>query len=555
MLRELLYQGFFTLGAREVRSFQATAAQPFAGQDRLLIDIVSRNKDSLYGKDHRFASIKTFSDFQSAVPVNDYDSLKPYIMRSCDGEKNILTCEDPFMFATTSGTTGDRKFIPVTRAFIREFRRASVVSGYNLFRQFPSVRQGVALSVFSPAEEGRTRGGIPYGAISGRLYHEEPKLIKRYISPLPYEAFLIKDYESRYYTILRSALALPITVIYTLNPSTILMLGRKLKQYAPQLIRDVREGTINPPEKLPAFVIEALKPFLRPDAGRARELGKLFECGNFSAATVFHNLQMISCWTKAAAAFYLQDFEEHFGATPVTDITYGASEGRGTVTVGPGMQALAVRSHFFEFVEESAWEAGKRETLLCTDLEEGKSYYILFTTSAGLYRYHINDLVKVVGWYGRAPLIEFLHKGGNVSSFTGEKITESQTTEAIKAAMRELGMRVRFFTLIPRFRPEPHYELLVEIDGGEQKQEPRGIAQAFDKALAKANIEYAAKRESQRLAEVEVRLLEDGAYERIRRKMVESGVPDAQIKISHLNPKDAVRAVIEEECLEHVVLR
>ncbi|PZM82878.1 MAG: hypothetical protein DKT66_12890 [Candidatus Melainabacteria bacterium] len=544
MFRPLLYKTFYTLGKREVARFDRDAQTVDATQSRHLLDIIQRNAASAFGKKHGFSSIQSVRDFQNAVAINDYDSLSEYVNRAAAGEKGQLTVEDPFMFATTSGTAGERKMIPVTRSYIKEFRRASVVSGFNLLKSHPNLTKGIALSVFSPAEEGRTEGGIPYGAISGRLYMEEPKLIKRFISPIPYEVFIIKHYESRYYTLLRLALALPVTVIYTLNPSTIVMLGKRLKIYGEQLVRDIADGAINSPQALPSQVMEAIKPFLKPNPKRAAELAKLLEQDKFEAQNIWPDLSLISCWTKAAASFYLQDLPAYFGSTPVADITYGASEGRGTVNLGEGRQALSIRSHFFEFVAVDDWEAGNKKALLCHELEVGREYYILFTTSGGLYRYHINDIVKVVGWYNRTPLIEFLHKGGNISSFTGEKLTESQVTEAMLAAQKELNFRARFFTLIPVFRPEPHYELYLEFDGPSVSDET-ALAKAFDRHLSRLNIEYEAKRESHRLTDIKVVRLPAESYERLRKELVGQGVPDAQIKVSHLNPKDQIRQMIQ----------
>lgn len=546
MLRSLLYKVFFALGKREVEAFTAASQSPESAQSELLLSILKRNCDSQYGQKHGFAKISSVRDFQNAVPINDYDSLSEYINRAARGEKRQLTTEDPFMFATTSGTAGERKLIPVTRSYMKEFRRASVVSGFNLLKAYPTVSKGVALSVFSPAEESRTEGNIPCGAISGRLYMEEPKLIKRFISPIPYEVFVIKDYETRYYTLLRLALALPITVIYTLNPSTIVMLGKRLKSHAESLVRDIADGTINPPAPLPETTLAAIKPFLKPDPKRAQELRKVLASGKFDAPSVWPNLSLISCWTKAAAAFYLQDFPQYFGDTPVSDITYGASEGRGTVNLGQERQALSIRSHFFEFVRVEDWDAGDKRALLCHEVELGESYYILFTTSGGLYRYHINDIVKVVGWYNRVPLLEFLHKGGNISSFTGEKLTESQVTQAMVDTQNDIGIKVKFFTLVPKFRPEPHYELYIECDQENAQISDQKIAESFDQALSKLNIEYEAKRESLRLTPVEVLRLKPATYEEVRKKLVSTGVPDAQIKVSHLNPKEQIRQLIEQ---------
>jgi len=545
MLRPLLYKTFYTLGKREVARFDSDSQAVEATQSRHLLEIIERNATSAFGKKHGFGSIRSVQDFQNAVAINDYDSLSEYVNRAAAGEKAQLTAEDPFMFATTSGTAGERKLIPVTRSYIKEFRRASVVSGFNLLKSYPTLTKGIALSVFSPAEEGRTAGGIPFGAISGRLYMEEPKLIKRYISPIPYEVFIIKHYESRYYTLLRLALALPVTVVYTLNPSTIVMLGKRLRLYGQQLVRDIADGAINPPQALPKEVMDAIKPFLRPNPKRAGELSKLLDKDDFNAQSIWPDLSLISCWTKAAASFYLQDLPEYFGSTPVADITYGASEGRGTVNLGEGRQALSIRSHFFEFVSVEDWEAGKKKALLCHELELGREYYILFTTSGGLYRYHINDIVKVVGWYNRTPLIEFMHKGGNISSFTGEKLTESQVTEGMLAAQRDLNFRARFFTLVPVFRPEPHYELYLEFEGAPVSDQAT-LARTFDRHLRRLNIEYEAKRDSHRLADIKVVRLPADSYERLRKELVGQGVPDAQIKVSHLNPKTQIRQMIEE---------
>jgi hypothetical protein len=549
MFRNLLYSAFGILGSREAKALEQASLNPAAAQLEKLMEIISANAETVYGKEHKFGSIKTAADFQNAVPINEYDTLQPYITRVSEGEQNVLTSEMPFMFATTSGTTGARKLIPITRSYVKEFRRASVSSGYHLLRSFPGVAKGVTLSVFSPAEEGRTPADIPYGAISGRLYLEEPPLVKKYVSPLPYELFLIKDYESRYYTLLRCALMLPISSIYTLNPSTIVVLARRLNLYAARLIEDVEHGTLTPPAPLPEQIEAALQKFLKPDSKRAAELKKLLTAGEFKPRKIWKNLSLICCWTRAAAAFYLQDLPEFFGDLPVCDITYGASEGRGTVCIAPGKQLLALRSHFFEFVPEDEIGSGRRP-LLAHELTLGENYYILFTTAGGLYRYNINDIVKVAGWHNKAPLIEFLHKGGNISSFTGEKLTESQVTEAVSAAIQVCGIKLRFFTVIPKFRPEPHYELWCEPFGEESSrlissESTERLRQEFDKQLRLKNIEYEAKRQSDRLADTTVEFLAVGAYEELRKHLVAGGVPDAQVKISHLNPKEEILKFLE----------
>jgi len=544
MIRKILYKAFSVSGSSEVKKFEAACQNCEESQRQRLIEIISPNIETEFGRKHGLGRVKTVADYQNAVPVNDYEHLSPFINRMAAGEKNLLTAEDPFMFATTSGTTGSSKYIPVNNAYIKEFRRASVISGYNMLRCFPDVAKGVALSIFSPAEDGRTVGGIPYGAISGRLYLTEPAFIKKYVSPLPYELFLIKDYEARYYAILRCALTLPVSVIYTLNPSTIALLARRLNTHAEALIADVRRGTFSPPGPVPSFIVSAIDRFLRANPRRADELSSLLANGELRADRVWPMLTLISCWTKAAAAFYLQDFPGLYGKTSIADITYGASEGRGTVGIGPDEQALAIRSHFFEFIEEDEIEKSNPTVLTASQLQAGKSYFILFTTSAGLYRYNINDIMKVVGWHGQTPVLEFQHKGGNISSFTGEKLTESQVTQAVQMTANDLALNTRFFSVLPEFRPEPHYVLVMENAATLSDKQLVACAQRLDENLGALNSEYATKRESGRLAPPKALALRTGTYEDVRKQLVQAGVPDAQIKISHLNPKKEIKEIL-----------
>lgn len=548
-LRQLVYRVFKNLAKKEMDSLEADCRAPEAAQLRMFRQIMQLNGRSQFARDHGLTPDSTLEEFRKAVPISDYEAHRPYVDRIWNGEANVLSSEQPFMYATTSGTMGKAKYIPVTKSYIKEFRHASVASGYFMLQNYPKIANGVTLTVFSPAEEGLSPAGVPYGAISGGLYLREPWLVKKVIAPIPYDVYLCRDYESKYYSILRCALVLPIATFYTLNPSTVVVLMKRLHQYADRLIEDIAEGKFSPPEPASENLKKAMQPFLRKDPQRARYLAELLQKGEFQAHKIWPELQVVCCWTRASAAFYIKDFPEYFGDVPVCDISYGASEGRGTISMGDGRQLLSIRSHFFEFIPEEQIEDSNPEVLLAHQLEVGENYYIIFTTSAGLYRYHINDVVKVTGKYHQCPLLEFQYKGGNISSFTGEKITELQVTDAMRAALSSSGNSCRFFTLIPEFRPNPHYKLLIEPESGMTLAEPQlqKILTAFESELCALNIEYQTKRESQRLDPPEAVLIQNGAYENMRKSLAKSGVADAQIKISHLNPKTEVREFFEAQ--------
>ena len=562
MFRWALYQAFKLAAEGKIKKFKQATIDPRQAQSAKLLSLITANQDASFGRDHGFKNIKTIADFQKAVPIRDYDGFRPYVERAVAGEKAVLTIDEPLMYATTSGTSGKPKYIPVTPGYMDEFRLASVISGYHLLTSFPNIAGGVTLSIASPAEEGRTPGGTPYGAISGQLFQKEPYLIKKFISPVPYEVYLIEDYETRYYTLLRLAVSLPLSLFYTLNPSTIALLSRRLAEHGAALVADVRAGTIK--VDLDAKTLDTLKPWLKPDEQRADFLQSLLEKDAFVPHKIWPTLALVSCWTKAAAAFYLADFPQYFGDVPVCDITYGASEGRGTVFLGPGLQVLAVQTHFFEFVPEEEMDSENPRALLADELIEGQNYFILFTTSGGLYRYNINDVVKVTGFYNKTPLLEFQYKGGNISSFTGEKITELQVVTAVKRACARAAVKLRFFTVLPVFRPEPHYHVLAELDSPKAINKDDKIeaddllyklADLIDSELAVENSEYSVKRQSLRLEKMRLSQLKNGTYESFRKYLTGLGVADAQIKVSHLNPKPEVREYFEKELLNPVAGR
>src|SRR5260370_32786613 len=129
---------------------------------------------------------------------------------------------------------------------------------------------------------------------------------------------------------------------------------------------------------------------------------------------------------------------------------------------------LDVTTHYFEFIPEAEGDGPNPTTLAAHELREGGHYYLLLTTAYGLYRYHIHDLVRCVGFHNATPLLEFLSKGSLFSNLTGEKLSEYQVTQAMTATLHELDVTVGTYSLAPCW-PEgggdleqPYYGLFVE---------------------------------------------------------------------------------------------
>jgi hypothetical protein len=214
-----------------------------------------------------------------------------------------------------------------------------------------------------------------------------------------------------------------------------------------------------------------------------------------------------------------------------------ASEGRGAtplVNAGAG-GVLNVSSHFFEFVPEEERDSPDKEFLTADQLESNREYYVYFTTSAGLYRYDINDVVRVVDFYRNTPVIQFVRKGQGMTSITGEKLTESQVTGALVDVVDVHGFDILHFTACVEWSEPPYYAFYAELGESMSSDRARVFAQAMDAAISARNIEYEAKRESQRLGPPVLKRVAPGTYVGLRQKRVSEGAPEAQVKIPQLS--------------------
>jgi hypothetical protein len=213
---------------------------------------------------------------------------------------------------------------------------------------------------------------------------------------------------------------------------------------------------------------------------------------------------------------------------------------------------LNVTSHFFEFVPEEQRDDPNQTFLTSDELESNREYYIYFTTSAGLYRYDINDVVRVVDWYRNTPVIQFVRKGQGMTSITGEKLTESQVTGALLGAVESGGFDVRHFTACVQWGEPPRYALYAELGGEMTTERCRDFVRAIDRSLCEQNIEYEAKRESQRLGAPVLKRVAPGTYQALRQKRVAEGAPESQVKIPQLSTNMEFGAGLE--VLEEVTL-
>lgn len=533
----------------EYLKFHRDLHNPLRVQEKKLLAILRANKDTEFGRRYRFGEIKTIRQFQQQVPINDYESLRPYIDRMVRGEQQVLTYQEPSSFSTTSGTTAGPKYIPITADFDREYRGR--LWFYALVRTYPTLGYfNSVLAIVSQSSDTRTPGGVPCEAQSYHTYCRQSALIRATYA-LPREVFALEDWDARYYAILRLSVEKPVRVLVTTHPTSLIILAQKAAEVKDRLIHDLEQGTLDPGLPIPSAVRRTLERHLWPNPRRAARLRRHVadSGGRLLPRGVWPTLQALCCWVDGSARFYQSQLEQLYGHLPIHNLGYLATEGRGSIPIdGAGNDVLAIHSHFFEFIPEEEINRSAPSVLTGDQLAGGQYYYIIFTASNGLYRYFINDVVYVSGFCERTPIIRFAYRGGNVSSLTGEKLSEIQVENAMARAQRRVGAAVVDYTVIPCYTTPPLYRLAVEFAAPGQERCREALARELDGELLRENISYQRMRNAGILQELQVLALPPGTFEDFMKfRIQQEGVPYSQLKISHLNPEPSFVKFLESQ--------
>jgi hypothetical protein len=540
---------------RRLRQFEEATHRPEETQDAILRRILAHHANTEFGKKHGFGGIRTLADYRRQLPIAAYDYVEPYIQRVMKGETNALLGDRKVhMFALTSGTTAARKYIPVTDHYLRDYKRGWNLWGLRVFRDHRGSRFRPILQMSGDWQETFTEAGIPCGSVTGLTAAMQLRFIRK-LYCVPACVGKVKDPAAKYYVALRLGLPRKVALVVAANPSTLVSMARAGDAEKESLIRDIRDGTLSTRFDIPAEVRNELMPRIskkRPE--RAQELEEIIQrTGTLYPKDYWNQDCVIGNWMGGSVGAYLRHFPKYYGDTPVRDVGLIASEGRMTIPVSDGTPAgiLDITTHFFEFIPEEEIQSPQPTVLSPHELVPGRNYYILPTTSYGLYRYNIFDVVRCTGLYNRTPLVEFLSKGSLFSNLTGEKISEYHVSAAMTETLRECNGSVTCFSLAPCWDDvQPYYGLFIERgDLGSREQIAR-LAATFEAKLAQTNIEYAAKRESQRLGPVRICVLPAGTWaEWDRARLARTGGTLEQYKHPSLisDPKFRESIGVEEE--------
>jgi len=527
---------------REARKSLRAALDCRTSQRRVLKRLLKLNGDSHFSRQHGLDQVDSVAEFRHRLPICDYEYFRPYIQQVQLGRQQaLLGSSNPLlMFSLSSGTTGQSKLIPVTRQFLKDYRRGWQTWGIHTLDDHPSINIGKILQYSSDYDQFRTAGGFPCGNISG-LVASMQKPIVRTMYTVPHAVAKIHETDPKNYTFLRIALADEhVAMMVTANPGTLLHLAKLADRSKESLIRDIADGTLSCSHLLAESVRRKLVSRLRPHPHRARQLEQLAEReGALRPKDYWPALAALAVWTGGSARAYLPSLGKQFGEVALRDHGLSASEGRMTVPLRDNQSAgiLEVGSHFFEFIPEEEYANPQRTVLEAHELQQDRNYYILLTTSSGLYRYDICDVVRCVGFFGTTPVLEFLHKGANISNLTGEKLTESQIVSAVCASTRGLPLSGEHFAIAPAWGEPPWYEFFIEQSTNLSPELRGRLAGRIDRQLQDLNCEYRDKRNSGRLDPLRCVPIPEGTWaSHTRREQKRRGSSPDQYKHTCLVP-------------------
>lgn len=419
------------------------SSNPVETQQKVFADLIRQAKETQFGKDHYFASIKTFADFAQNVPIRDYEELKPYVDRVVRGEENILWKGKPIYFAKTSGTTSGAKYIPLTKesmpfhiqaarnailSYIHETGKADFVNGKMIFLQG------------SPILE--EKNGIKLGRLSGIVAHFVPKYLQKNRMP-SWETNCIEDWETKVDAIVEETINENMSVISGI-PSWVQMYFEKLQQ-------------------------KANKP-----------VGELFK--NFN----------LFIYGGVNYEPYRAKFENLIGRKVDSIELFPASEGFFAYQDSQkekGMLLLLNSGIFYEFVkaDEFFTENPKRYTI--GEVELNVNYVLILSSNAGLWAYNIGDTVQFTSLKPYRVIVSGRIKH-YISAF-GEHVIGKEVETALQQAMENTNVRVNEFTVAPQINTKnglPYHEWFIEFENEPENME--AFALLIDHAMRKQNVYY-----------------------------------------------------------------
>lgn len=424
-----------------------------------------------WGIRHSYSAIANYEQFAQSVAVQDYESLKGYIDRMRHGEKDVLWKGGCKWFAKSSGTTNDKsKFIPVTPRGLRNihYRGATdVVAQYVVNNPSSRIFSGKSLILGGSHAPNYNLPGTLVGDLSAILIENCPSLINKFRVPGK-DIALLSDFEEKMDRIATLTSGMNITNI----------------------------------SGVPSWMMAVLKHML--DITGKEYIDELWP----NLEVFFHG--------GVAFSSYREQYR-HLIRTPKMQYmeTYNASEGFFAIQNDPSDLAMLLMIDydvFYEFIPFEELNSPNPTVLPLWEVEVGKNYAMLISTSCGLWRYMLGDTVRFTSKEPYKIVISGRTKHF-INAF-GEELIIDNAEKGLLKACSATGARILDYTAAPVFMDENakcRHQWLIEFSKKPDSVEQ--FAEILDDELQQINSDYEAKRyKNKTMQQLEVVVAREGLF-------------------------------------------
>ncbi len=512
---------------------------PFETQEKILLQIMDENKDTEYGKKIGFKDVHSIEDFQRIVPLSTYDTYDNYVERMLDGEENLMMARKCKRYCSSSGSVGKPKVLPKSGKDLWNMQcmgfAATPACAERWFkekgRKFPKQIGPVALLLTGhPMRDGKMCNG------AGQVPFTYLKPISKFFMTTPNDFMYPENEEAVDSTYFHLRFALQRRDVTFLGSMVVTLLTTMFDYFENNwelVCNDIEKGTIDPSIKCPPELRAKWEKKFKPMPKRAAEIRRECEKGfdDPIAKRIWPDFVWSYGMVGSTLAFYVDKLRRYIGDAPIHNMGYAAAEGYMAMPVELDVNdyVLLPRSIFFEFIPIDDPEC--KRPLTMQEIEVGKEYELVVTNFSGLYRYQIEDVVRVTGYYNKTPKVEFLYRNNLAMNIANEKTTTQMVDWAAAETQKKAGISFKGYSFYADTSVDPvRYMLLAEPEEDIPDERIPEIEAILDEYLSESNEKYFKYRRWGMLAAPKFNVLKKDTYADYREHLKKQGKILNQVK-------------------------
>ena len=437
---------------KRIHQIELFIKYPLDVQEEWLHSLIGSAENTEWGKKFEYKSILTVSQFKERVPIQNYDTLKPYIERMLKGEQNILWPSEIKWFAKSSGTTSDRsKFIPVSEESLEDchFRGGKDMLAIYC-NNMPNAQMftGKSLVLGGSHQINQLSPDSFYGDLSAVIIKNLPFWAELLRTP-NMEIALMDNYEEKIEKMAQATIDVNVTNIAGVPTWTIVLAKRILEITGKKNLLEVWPH-------LELYVHGAVN--FEPYREQFKRL------------------------IPSDAMYYLE--------------TYNASEGFFGIQDQKDSNDLLLMLDYgvyYEFIPMEEVDKEYPNTISLAEVELEKNYAMVISTNSGLWRYMIGDTIKFTSKYPYR--LKITGRTKHFINAFGEEVIIDNAEKALSKACLETNALVKDYTACPIYfdKDEPGaHEWIIEFE--KQPKEFERFIDILDNTLREVNSDYDAKR-------------------------------------------------------------